>query len=206
VRQAGGELRFHAYTTAVEFRSRVTPPYFGFGQAHTQRIQGEQGPTWIDLKCARAGHDRQYNFLWRGFGFAWADVLQVELCGNPLELKTERVGRMRRWSFPFFGYGYAWAETMQGTCGEQLTVRLNLLEKRRFSRRRFPHLGYGYAVGRSVRGDCQHLIAGQAGQGTPGGSAFFRRQIRCMMGTCPGRNPERSREFHLNSPGVSLCR
>lgn len=147
VHQAGGELRFRAQTTAVEFRSRVVPPYFGFGQAYTQRIQGEQGPTWIDLKCASAGRDRQYSFLWRGFGFAWPDVLEGELCGNPLEVKTERVGRMRRWSFPFFGYGYAWAEMMHGTCGERLTVRLNLLEKRRFSRRRFPHLGFGYAWG-----------------------------------------------------------
>jgi len=148
VRRAGGEIRFAATTHAVNLRSTIAIPYFGFGEGYEERVEGQQGEIWIDIRCTEVGRDHQVSFPWRGYGMAWASEMQGMLSGAPLTLHASRVRRMRRWGFPFFGYGYAWVEEMIGSCGDLLTIKLKQAEKHRFSRRRFPHRGFGYAWGK----------------------------------------------------------
>jgi hypothetical protein len=145
VRQAGGEICFHAQTSVVQMKSPAIFPYFGFGEAYEQRIEGRSDDLWIDLHGIQAGRDRAYRYPWRGYGFAWASAMEGELCGNPVTLRAEQVGHKRRWGFPFFGFGYAWIEAMSGGCGDRLSVNLRQKEIARFLRRRFPHRGFGYA-------------------------------------------------------------
>jgi hypothetical protein len=145
VRQAGGEIRFHAHTSVVQMKSTPRFPYFGFGEALEQRIEGEVDDLWIDLRCTQVGSDRTYRYPWRGYGFAWPSAMEGELCSNPVAISAEQVGRKMSWGFPFFGFGYAWAEAMSGRCGDRLNVSLQQIELGRFSRRRFPHRGFGYA-------------------------------------------------------------
>lgn len=145
VRENGGQLSIDLSTSEVSKKRSWSFPYFGYGSARAERMQGTFNQVLVDLVTTEAGEAKRRGFPWRGYRFAWAEAMQGSIAGNQVALTAEKVSRKKEWSFPYSGYGYGWTQAMTGECGGELKVDLQTTDVGTDKRWRFPYGGFGFA-------------------------------------------------------------
>jgi hypothetical protein len=145
VKQRGGQLQLELSTTDIGTNKNRGFPYFGFGMAWANRMQGALDALSVDLATTEVGSEKTRSFPYQGRGFAWAKCMQGHIGGNEVTLSATQVARERTWRFPYLGYGYAWTEKMTGNCGDLLKAELDVTDVGRRREWGFPYFGFGQA-------------------------------------------------------------
>jgi hypothetical protein len=72
VKANGGQLQIPLTTTAVGMEKKSSFPYFGYGSAWAEEMQGTCGDIIeIDLVTTETSKKYASRLPWHGFGFSW---------------------------------------------------------------------------------------------------------------------------------------